>query len=53
MDKGVIRGSCESYFVMLLLINENVIAGEGAQLLSLLKIFYSTRDPDKKDWRKP
>ncbi len=33
---------------MLLPINENVIAGEGAQPLSLLKIFNSTRDPDKK-----
>ena len=37
---------------MLLPINENVIAGEGTQPLSLLKIFYSTRDPNK-DWRKP
>ena len=32
---------------------ENVIAGECAQPLSLLKIFHSTRDPDKKDWYKP
>ena len=36
------------YFVMLIPINENVIAGEGDQTLPLLKIFYSTRDPDKK-----
>ncbi len=33
---------------MLLPINENVIAGEGAQPLSLLKIVHSTRDLDKK-----
>ena len=33
---------------MLLPINENVIAGECAQPLSVLKIFHSTRDPDRK-----
>ncbi len=33
---------------MLIPINENVIAGEGAQPLSLLKVFNSTRDPNKK-----
>ena len=33
---------------MLIPIIENVIAGEGAQTLSVLKVFNSTRDPDKK-----
>ena len=38
---------------MLVPINENVITGEGAQPLSLLKIFNSTRDPDKKRLAQP